>query len=67
MRKDRLPDGTEVPALGQGTWKIGEGERPRQAGGLLLLRETLAQMSASACTKPLPARRSQTITNCQCR
>ena len=24
----RLPDGTEVPALGQGTWKMGEGQRP---------------------------------------
>ena len=29
MRKVRLPDGTEVAALGQGTWKMGEGARPR--------------------------------------
>jgi diketogulonate reductase-like aldo/keto reductase len=29
MRKVRLPDGTEVAALGQGTWHMGEGERPR--------------------------------------
>ena len=29
MRTLRLPDGTEVPVLGQGTWKIGEGERSR--------------------------------------
>ncbi len=28
MRQVRLPDGTNVPALGQGTWKMGEG-RPR--------------------------------------
>ena len=30
MRTLRLPDGTEVPVLGQGTWKIGEGERSRK-------------------------------------
>src|SRR5579872_2516966 len=24
MRKVRLPDGTEIPALGQGTWHMGE-------------------------------------------
>ncbi len=29
MRKVRLPDGTEVAALGQGTWRIGEGLRSR--------------------------------------
>lgn len=29
MRTVRLPDGTEVPALGQGTWRIGEGQRSR--------------------------------------
>ena len=29
MRTISLPDGTEVSALGQGTWKIGEGQRPR--------------------------------------
>ena len=29
MRLVRLPDGTAVPALGQGTWKMGEGQRPR--------------------------------------
>jgi diketogulonate reductase-like aldo/keto reductase len=29
MRTVRLPDGTEVPALGQGTWRMGEGERSR--------------------------------------
>lgn len=27
MRQVALPDGTSVPAIGQGTWKIGEGER----------------------------------------
>jgi diketogulonate reductase-like aldo/keto reductase len=31
MRTVRLPDGTEVAALGQGTWRMGEGERtPKQ-------------------------------------
>ena len=29
MRMVRLPDGTEVVALGQGTWRMGEGHRPR--------------------------------------
>jgi len=29
MRTVRLPDGTEVAALGQGTWRMGEGRRPR--------------------------------------
>jgi diketogulonate reductase-like aldo/keto reductase len=29
MQHVRLPDGTEVPALGQGTWNMGEGQRPR--------------------------------------
>lgn len=29
MRTVRLPDGTEVPALGQGTWRMGEGQRTR--------------------------------------
>ena len=28
MRTVTLPDGTVVPALGQGTWKIGEGQAP---------------------------------------
>ena len=28
MAKVRLPDGREVPQLGQGTWMIGEGRRP---------------------------------------
>jgi diketogulonate reductase-like aldo/keto reductase len=28
MRQVALPDGTEVPALGQGTWRLGEGARP---------------------------------------
>jgi len=28
MRTLRLPDGTEVAALGQGTWHMGEGDRP---------------------------------------
>jgi diketogulonate reductase-like aldo/keto reductase len=28
MRTLRLPDGTEVAALGQGTWHMGEGNRP---------------------------------------
>jgi len=27
MRTVRLPDGREVPAIGQGTWKMGEGQR----------------------------------------
>jgi diketogulonate reductase-like aldo/keto reductase len=27
----RLPDGTEVPAVGQGTWRMGEGARTRRA------------------------------------
>jgi len=31
MRTVRLPDGTLVAALGQGTWRMGEGERtPKQ-------------------------------------
>jgi diketogulonate reductase-like aldo/keto reductase len=28
IRSVALPDGTEVPALGQGTWRMGEGARP---------------------------------------
>ena len=28
MRSVRMPDGTEVSAVGQGTWRIGEGQRP---------------------------------------
>ena len=28
MRTVRLLDGTDVPAIGQGTWRLGEGERP---------------------------------------
>lgn len=28
MHTIRLPDGREVPAIGQGTWKMGEGRRP---------------------------------------
>lgn len=28
MRTISLPDGTPIPVLGQGTWKMGEGERP---------------------------------------
>ncbi len=31
MRAVHLPDGTEVAALGQGTWHMGEGHRPRAA------------------------------------
>ena len=27
MRQIALPDGTKVPAIGQGTWKMGEGQR----------------------------------------
>ncbi len=30
MKTLLLPDGTPVPMLGQGTWKMGEGERERQ-------------------------------------
>ncbi|CAH2600987.1 methylglyoxal reductase YeaE [Rhodovastum atsumiense] len=38
MRSVALPDGTKVPALGQGTWKLGEGERPaRQEAAALRL------------------------------
>ena len=34
MRTVRLPDGTEVPALGQGTWHMGErGRRGESRGG----------------------------------
>ena len=29
MRTVRLPDGIEVPVLGQGTWRLGEGHRTR--------------------------------------
>ena len=29
MRHVELPDGTRVPALGQGTWTMAEGRRPR--------------------------------------
>ncbi len=31
IRKVRLPDETDVPALGQGTWFMGEGRRPAAA------------------------------------
>jgi diketogulonate reductase-like aldo/keto reductase len=31
MRRIPLPNGTTVSAIGQGTWKIGEGERPAKA------------------------------------
>jgi diketogulonate reductase-like aldo/keto reductase len=31
MRTVKLPDGTEVVALGQGTWRMGEGRHPRAA------------------------------------
>ena len=31
MRTIKLPDGTEVVALGQGTWRMGEGRQPRAA------------------------------------
>ena len=31
LRKVRLPDETDVPALGQGTWYMGEGRRPAAA------------------------------------
>lgn len=30
MKTVQLPDGTAVPALGQGTWRIGEGDRSRR-------------------------------------
>jgi len=30
MRTVRLPDGTKVAALGQGTWHMGEGDRPAE-------------------------------------
>jgi len=29
MRSIELPDGTRVPALGQGTWRMGEDNRER--------------------------------------
>ena len=38
MRTVRLPDGTEVAALGQGTWKIGEGQRSRAEEAAALRR-----------------------------
>ena len=31
MRTVRLPDGAEVPVIGQGTWRMGEGHRPPAA------------------------------------
>jgi diketogulonate reductase-like aldo/keto reductase len=31
MRMVHLPDGTQVAALGQGTWRMGEGHHPRKA------------------------------------
>ena len=34
MRTVRLPDGTEAPALGQGTWRMGE--RPARKSDLAL-------------------------------
>lgn len=37
MRTIRLPDGTEVPALGQGTWKMGE-DRSRRPDEVAALR-----------------------------
>ena len=40
MRTVRLPDGTEVPALGQGTWMIGEDPR-RRAEEIASLRRGL--------------------------
>src|SRR3712207_525510 len=38
MASARLPDGTEVPALGQGTWRMGErgADRRAEAGALRL-------------------------------
>ncbi|HZF76621.1 MAG TPA: aldo/keto reductase [Acetobacteraceae bacterium] len=38
MKTATLPDGTTVPALGQGTWKMGEraADRPREADALRL-------------------------------
>ena len=42
MPKVRLPDGTEVPALGQGTWHMGE-NRARAAAEAAALREGIAQ------------------------
>ena len=38
MASARLPDGTEVPALGQGTWHMGErgADRPAEAAALRL-------------------------------
>ena len=32
-----LPDGTRVPALGQGTWRMGEDARARRVVGIDLL------------------------------
>ncbi|WP_158742194.1 aldo/keto reductase [Acidisphaera sp. L21] len=31
MRTIHLPDGTELPIIGQGTWRMGEGHRPAKA------------------------------------
>ena len=38
----RLPDGTEVPALGQGTWHMGE----RGARRAAVARQTFSEISA---------------------
>lgn len=37
MRKEHLPDGTQIPAIGQGTWHMGE-DRGRQAEEVAALR-----------------------------
>ncbi|MDR3438870.1 aldo/keto reductase [Telmatospirillum sp.] len=42
MRKVSLPDGETVPALGQGTWRLGE-NRNRRAEEIAALREGVAQ------------------------
>ena len=43
MRKVALPDGTEVPALGQGTWKMGEAGRDAEEVAALRLGIELGQ------------------------
>ncbi len=58
MASARLPDGTEVPALGQGTWRMGERGADRRAEAATLrlgldLGLTLVEMpAAGSCKRP---------------
>ena len=43
MRSATLPDGAAIPALGQGTWRMGEGEAsPAEEADALRLGPTSA-------------------------